>query len=151
MFSLRTRNYKLTIHTQMQKKRYKNENIHSRGNEEEPEPRTVSETSYQVGSSGWVGGAGSRTYAGCRVMWAVECARAGAERLCESVMTGQLQGSFGTCHVNRARLASLTTFLHHDDDRRIVCMHVPGEITYMASMGWWDRDGAKTARRHSPF
>ena len=86
MFGLRTRNYKLTIHTQMQKKRYKNEDIHIRGNEEEPEPRTVSETSYQVGSSGWVGGAGSRTYAGCRVMWAaVECARAGAERLCVRV------------------------------------------------------------------
>lgn len=90
MFGLRTRNYKLTryTHTIAKEKVARNENIHSREkNEEGPEPRTVSETSYQVGSSGWVGGAGSRTYAG----WlqgdegCCECARAGAERLCVRV------------------------------------------------------------------
>ena len=47
--------------------------------------------------------------------------------------------------MNRARLASLTTFLHHDDDRRIVCVYsnqVARSLT-MASKGWWDRERRK--------
>ena len=70
-------------------------------------------------------------------------ARRGGETLCESVMTGQLQGSLGTCHVNRARLASLTTFLHHDDDRRIACVcQAKSLVTWRAWVG-----GIETAQR----
>ena len=148
MIRLRTRNYKLMIYTRFKRKdKSKDENIHS------------GKTRRKQNSHGqrdilpdW-----QWRYAGCRVMMWVADARAGAGDF-ESVMTGHCRvqrwcllcllclGRQRACHVNRARLASLTTFaatimawrVHDDDDRQLVWL--PCKITYTASMAWWDRE-----------
>jgi hypothetical protein len=119
MLGLRTRNYKAHDIYTIGKNKGQERGYTQRRTRNKPRfARSATHLTSRVGS-GCAGGLSN-------VCWlqgdvGLRWVRAQGRRRFGSVMTGYCKGSRRqrACHVNRARLASLTTLVHHDDDRQI--------------------------------